>query len=132
MATKKTTKSKKKKNINIVVDTARAYINASFNNTLISITDDNGNILSWSSAGHLGFKGAKKATPYASQLATENALEKSKKYAIKAYKLFISGVGPGREAAIKTFQSKELLVSDIKDITPIPHNGCRPKKPRKV
>jgi small subunit ribosomal protein S11 len=125
---KKVVKKKQIKN----VKTARVYINSTFNNTLISITDDQGNILSWSSAGHLGYKGARKATPYAASQATENALEKAKPYDIQNYKLFVSGIGSGREAAIRVFQTKKLQLLQVKDITPIPHNGCRPKKPRKV
>jgi len=127
----KTIAKKKKKQIKDV-RTARVYVNSTFNNTIISITDDEGNNLSWSSAGHLGFKGARKATPYAAGQATENALEKAKQYNIENYKLFICGIGPGREAAIRFFQTKKLRVTFIKDTTPIPHNGCRPKKPRKV
>lgn len=126
---KKNTKKKKQAKI---VDNARIYVNATFNNTLISITDDNGAVLSWSSAGHLGFKGARKATPFASQMATENALEKAKPYNIKSMKIFVSGVGPGREAAIRVFHSKDFTITQVKDITPVAHNGCRPKKPRKV
>ena len=122
---------RKKKQIKDV-KTARVYVNSTFNNTIISITDDEGNALSWSSAGHLGFKGARKATPYAAQQATENALEKAKAYNIENFRLFIRGIGPGRESAIRLFQTKKLRVIGIKDITPIPHNGCRPKKPRKV
>jgi small subunit ribosomal protein S11 len=123
---------KKKKKQLKDVKTARVYVNSTFNNTIISITDDEGNALSWSSAGHLGFKGARKATPYAAGQATENALEKAKPYNIQSYKLFICGIGPGRESAIRLFQTKKLHIVGIKDMTPIPHNGCRPKKPRKV
>jgi len=125
------TKSKKNKKINSV-KIGRIYVNATFNNTIISITDDNGNALSWSSAGHLGFKGARKATPYASQMATENAIEKAKPYNISELRIIVSGVGPGREAAIRAFYNKNFRIIDIKDVTPMPHNGCRPKKPRKV
>jgi len=122
---------KKKKTIQ-AVSTARVYVNATFNNTIISITDDQGNSLSWSSAGHMGFKGARKATPYAAQIAMEDALAKAKSCNIQNYKIYISGVGPGRESAIRVFQTKKIAASEIKDITPIPHNGCRAQKPRKV
>lgn len=126
-----TSKIKKRTKIRSI-DKARIYVKATFNNTIVTITDNEGNILTWSSAGHLGFKGARKATPYAAQKAAENALEKAKIHEIGSYSIFISGVGPGREAAIRAFQGKKYDVRDIKDITPIPHNGCRPKKPRKV
>ncbi len=126
-----TSKIKKRKKIKLV-DKARIYVKATFNNTIITITNDNGDILTWSSAGHLGFKGARKATPYAAQKAAENALEKANVHEIKSYSIYISGIGPGREAAIRAFNGKKYDVRDIKDITPIAHNGCRPKKPRKV
>lgn len=126
-----TSKIKKRKKIRSI-NKARIYVKATFNNTIITITDDEGNILTWSSAGHLGFKGARKATPYAAQKAAENALDKAKVHEINSFSIFISGIGPGREAAIRAFHGKDYNVTNIKDITPIPHNGCRPKKPRKV
>lgn len=122
----------KKRKIVKNITNAHIYVKATFNNTIISITDNDGNLLTWSSAGHLGFKGARKATPYAAQMAAENALKKAEVYNINNYNIFISGVGPGREAAIRAFHGKKYNVNLIKDITPIPHNGCRPKKPRKV
>jgi small subunit ribosomal protein S11 len=122
---------KKKKKIQNIAD-ARIYVQATFNNTIISITSEQGDLLSWSSAGHLGFKGTRKSTPYAAQMAAENALEKAKPYDIQNFSIYISGVGPGREAATRAFQGKKYNLVNIKDITPIPHNGCRPKKPRKV
>jgi len=131
MSTKNSQKKKKRKQVNSVKN-ACIYIKATFNNTLITITDNDGNVLSWSSAGHLGFKGARKATPYASQMATENALDKAKMYDISSMKIFVSGVGPGRESAIRTFNNKNYHITGIKDVTPMPHNGTRPKKPRKV
>lgn len=126
-----TSQIKKRKKIKTVQD-ARIYVKATFNNTIVSITDNEGNSLAWSSAGHLGFKGARKATPYAAQKAAENALEKAESHAIKNFSIYISGVGPGREAAIRAFQGKSYNINSVKDTTPIPHNGCRPKKPRKV
>lgn len=126
-----TSKIKKRKKARSVLD-GRIYVNATFNNTIVTITDNDGNLLTWSSSGHLGFKGARKATPYAAQKAAEDALSKAEMYEVKNFSIFISGVGPGREAAIRAFQGKDYVVTSIKDITPIPHNGCRPKKPRKV
>lgn len=124
----KITKNKKPKQIS----SGRIYISASFNNTIVSITDDAGNALASSSAGSLGFKGARKATPYAAQQATESALEKAKIYNLSNLKIFVRGVGPGRESAIRVFYKKNYTITGIKDATPIPHNGCRAKNPRKV
>lgn len=105
---------------------------ATFNNTLISVTDLNGEVLAWSSAGSLGFKGARKSTPYAAQLATKNALEKARPYGLKEIYISVSGVGPGREQAIRAVSGMGLLVLGIKDVTPVPHGGCRIRKPRRV
>lgn len=123
---------KNKNKISRSIKIARVYVNATFNNTIISITDDDGNLISWASAGQMGFKGARKATPYAAQIATESALEKASSCNIENYRIFVSGVGPGREAAIRIFQTKKYPAITVKDITPIPHNGARSKKPRKV
>lgn len=122
---------KKKKN-NVIVDKGRMYIQATFNNTIITITDDKGDVLAWTSAGLLGFKGARKATPYAAQIAAKSVLEKVKNKGLTSIKLFISGVGSGRESAIRSLHGTGIQVTAIKDITPIPHNGCRPKKARRV
>lgn len=110
----------------------KMYIQATFNNTIITITDDNGGCLSWSSAGSLGFKGARKATPYAAQLAAQNALEKAKTYGLESLEVYISGIGAGREQAVRSLSGRGITVTSIKDRTPIPHNGCRPKKVRRV
>lgn len=122
----------KKKKITRAVPHARVYIQSSFNNTIISITDATGNVLSWSSSGHNSFKGARKATPYAAQTTLKTALDKAVDYGIQTVDVFVSGVGSGREAAVRGFKNMNIAVSSIKDITPIPHNGCRPKKPRRV
>lgn len=108
------------------------YIQSSFNNTIISITDDHGNIISWASAGSIGFKGAKKSTPYAAQLAATAAIEKAKSRGFAKAKVFVSGVGSGRESAVRAITNADLEVSIIKDTTPLAHNGCRAKKTRRV
>jgi small subunit ribosomal protein S11 len=124
------TKKKEKKVINI----GRVYIQASFNNTIVTVTDAKGNVLSWSSSGSLqGFRGAKKSTPFAAQLVTEDAAKKAiSAYGLKDIEVFVKGPGVGRESAIRTLNNIGLRVTMIKDITPIPHNGCRPKKRRRV
>lgn len=124
---------KKKKRVAKVVKSGKAYITATYNNTIISLTDNNGDVISWASAGMAGFKGAKKATPYAAQIITKIAVQKAREeFGLEEVKVFVSGVGTGREAAIRALNANGLNVTAIKDITPIPHNGCRPKKPRRV
>lgn len=131
-AKKKLIKKKKKKTAR-VVKVGRAYIQATYNNTMITLTDTNGDVISWASAGLAGFKGAKKATPYAAQIITKIAAQKAKEeYGLQEVSVFVSGVGTGREAAIRALNANGLDVSAIKDVTPVPHNGCRPKKPRRV
>lgn len=125
-------KTKIKKKIIREISNGRIYINASFNNTIVTITDDAGNVLSWASAGNMGFKGARKATPYASQVVTTSALEKAALYKLSSLKIFVSGVGPGRESAIRVFYNRKYNIIQIKDVTPTPHNGCRKKNPRKT
>ncbi|MCX6799569.1 MAG: 30S ribosomal protein S11 [Candidatus Falkowbacteria bacterium] len=110
----------------------KAFIKATYNNTIITITDLDGNVISWASTGMAGFKGPKKSTSYAAQIITRIASEKAKELGLQEVSIFINGVGTGREAAIRTFNSSGINVSLIKDVTPIPHNGCRPKKPRRV
>ncbi len=130
---KKKLVKKRKKKADKVVKIGRAYINATYNNTMISLTDLNGDVISWASAGMAGFKGAKKATPYASQIITKIACQKAKEeYGLEEVSVFVSGVGTGREAAIRALNANGLNVTSIKDTTPVPHNGCRPKKPRRV
>lgn len=124
---------KKKKKVAKTVKSGRAYINATYNNTLLSLTDAQGAVISWASAGMAGFKGAKKATPYAAQIITKIAVQKAREeYGLEEVKVFVAGVGTGREAAIRALNANGLNITAIKDITPIPHNGCRPKKPRRV
>lgn len=125
---KKGGKRKEKKNI----PSAIAYIHATFNNTIISISDMNGNVISWSSAGCLGFKGSRKGTPYAAQLAAQKAGNAAKEHGVKTLEVKVKGPGGGRESSIRALQSIGLDVRSIKDVTPIPHNGCRPPKRRRV
>ena len=109
------------------------YVSATFNNTVITVTDEMGNVISWSSAGSLGFKGSKKSTPYAAQQAVEDALNKAKEHGLKEVGIKVQGPGSGRETAVKSVGSTEgIKVTFLKDITPLPHNGCRPPKRRRV
>ena len=126
------TKAKSKKNIKRQVSSGRVYIKATYNNTIVTLTDQGGNTLAQSSAGQLGFKGPKKSTPYAAGLIVAKAAEKVRPYGLKEVSAFVEGVGGGREAAIRALNANGLNVLSIKDITPIPHNGCRAKKPRRV
>jgi small subunit ribosomal protein S11 len=121
-----------KKKSKTPVFSGNIYIQSSFNNTMISITDDSGNLISWATAGSTGFKGARKSTPYAAQLAATAALEKAKARGFSKAKVFVSGVGSGRESAVRAITNTNLEVSIIKDTTPLAHNGCRPKKARRV
>ncbi|MDQ5938418.1 MAG: small subunit ribosomal protein [Patescibacteria group bacterium] len=123
---------KSKKKVKKVVKKGQAHIQATYNNTIITLTDQQGNVLAWSSAGANGFKGAKKSTPYAAGIIVRNAVEKTKDFGLTDVEVFVKGVGAGREAAIRSLHSSGINVSSIKDMTPIPHNGCRPKKPRRV
>lgn len=122
---------KKKRTIRQIVH-GRAYIQATYNNTIVTLTDLNGNVLAWSSAGQNGFKGPKKATPYAASVIVKDAVEKSQIYGLKNVNVFVKGVGSGRESAIRALNTYGINVLSIKDITPIPHNGCRQRKPRRV
>jgi small subunit ribosomal protein S11 len=128
MAKRKQVKKKVKKNIlNGVV-----HIYSTFNNTIVTVTDPMGNVLSWSSAGMNGFKGSRKSTPFAAQMASETAAKKAMEHGLRNVEVFVKGPGPGRESALKALQATGLSVSMIKDVTPIPHNGCKPKKRRRV
>ena len=128
-AVKKTIKRRReRKNI----EKGAAHIRSSFNNTIVTITDLNGNALSWASAGGLGFRGSKKSTPFAAQSAAETAATHAKEYGLKTVDVYVKGPGSGREAAIRSLQAAGLEVTMIKDVTPIPHNGCRPPKRRRV
>ena len=115
-----------------VVEKGAAHIRSSFNNTMVTITDLNGNALSWASSGGLGFRGSKKSTPVAAQTAAETAAKAAMEYGLKTVEVYVKGPGQGREAAIRALQSAGLEVNMIKDVTPIPHNGCRPPKRRRV
>lgn len=128
----KNIKLNKKKKTNRKVTLGKMFVQATFNNTIVSISDSNGEVLSWSSAGSLGFKGARKATPYAAQLAAQAAIEKAKNFGLETIEVFISGIGSGRESAVRSLSGSGITVTSIKDVTPIPHNGCRPKKVRRV
>ena len=127
---KKTTIKRRRDKKNI--DRGAAHIRSSFNNTIVTITDVNGNAISWASAGGLGFKGSKKSTPFAAQTAAETAARAAMEHGMKTVEVFVKGPGTGREAAIRALQTAGLEVSMIKDVTPIPHNGCRPPKRRRV
>ncbi|MFA6410754.1 MAG: 30S ribosomal protein S11 [Candidatus Buchananbacteria bacterium] len=128
----KAVKGKAAKKIKRQVSSGKAYISATYNNTLITFTDPNGNAIAQCSAGQMGFKGPKKSTPYAAGIIVAKAAEKAKPYGLKEVYVLVSGVGGGREAAIRALNANGINVLSIKDITPIPHNGCRPKKPRRV
>jgi len=109
-----------------------AHVNASFNNTMITITDAQGNTISWSSAGTMGFKGSRKSTPFAAQMAGEDAGRKAQDHGMKVLEVEVTGPGSGRESALRALQSLGLQITSIRDVTPIPHNGCRPRKRRRV
>ena len=126
--TKKVTKKRVKKN----VERGQAHIQSSFNNTIVTLTDTQGNALSWASAGGLGFRGSRKSTPYAAQMAAEQAAKVAIDQGMRSADVFVKGPGAGREAAIRALQVAGIEVSSIKDVTPIPHNGCRPPKRRRV
>lgn len=121
-----------RKKVNRTVEKGRVYIRATYNNTLITFTDDKGSVLSWSTAGAAGFKGSRKSTPYAGQVAAKEAAEKAKLYGLTTVEVRVKGVGSGREQAIRALQAAGIEVTGIVDETPIPHGGCRPKKPRRV
>src|SRR3989339_871212 len=126
-------KIKRKKKVLKNIPKGRAFIKATYNNTIVTITDQNGNVISWASAGVAGFKGPKKSTPYAASIVTRLAVGKAKEdYGLSEVEVYIKGVGTGRESAIRSLNSNGLLVTAIKDITPIPHNGCRARKPRRI
>lgn len=124
-------KGKKKKTRERVV-VGVAHVKATYNNTIVTLTDLTGNVIAWASAGMAGFKGPKKSTPYAAQIIARIAVEKAKESGLQEVSVFVKGVGTGRESAIRALNANGLIVSSIKDVTPIPHNGCRPKKPRRV
>ena len=124
----KARKRKVKKNVPV----GKAYIHSTFNNTIVSISDMDGNVISWASAGTLGFKGSKKSTPFAAGQAAEKAAKKAKEYGLKSVEVYVKGPGNGRESAIRSLANADLEVTLIRDVSPIPHNGCRPPKRRRV
>ncbi len=128
MAKKVRTRRKEKKH----VESGAAHIRSTFNNTIVTITDTNGNTLSWASAGGLGFRGSRKSTPFAAQMAAEQAAKAAMDMGLREVEVYVKGPGAGREAAIRALQAAGLDVNMIKDVTPIPHNGCRPPKRRRV
>ncbi len=129
MAAKKTVRKKKvKKNI----QTGVAHVQSTFNNTIITITDVGGNAVSWASAGQQGFKGSRKSTPYAAQMAAEEAAKKAQEHGVRTLGVYVKGPGAGRESALRALQASGMRITLIRDVTPIPHNGCRPPKRRRV
>ncbi|MEO1199172.1 MAG: 30S ribosomal protein S11 [Pseudomonadota bacterium] len=119
---------KERKNITSGV----AHVNASFNNTMVMITDAQGNAISWSSAGMMGFKGSRKSTPYAAQVAAEDAAKKASEHGMRTLEVEVKGPGSGRESALRALQAAGFTITSIRDVTPIPHNGCRPRKRRRI
>jgi len=123
---------KAKKKVKKTVTNGIVHIQASFNNTIVSITDKQGNIIAWATAGSSGFKGSRKSTPFAAQIAAENCAKKAIENGLRSVEIYVKGPGAGRESAIRSLQSVGLEITVIKDVTPIPHNGCRPPKQRRV
>jgi small subunit ribosomal protein S11 len=131
LAAKKQTKTRKKREFKNV-GSGVAHIHSSFNNTIVTISDNQGSVIAWASAGNLGFKGSKKSTPFAAQMAAEAVARKAMEHGMKQAEVYVKGPGAGREAAIRSLQATGLEITLIKDVTPIPHNGCRPPKRRRV
>jgi len=131
-STKSTRRSQTTKKVKRTLSSAQVHIFASFNNTIITVTDQLGNTVAWTSSGSVGFKGSRKSTPFAARLAAEEAMKNASAMGIQEIDMYIKGPGPGREAAIRAIQSKGLKVKSITDVTPVPHNGCRPPKKRRV
>lgn len=129
---KKGVKTRVKRRERKNIERGQAHIQSTFNNTMVTLTDAKGNVISWASAGQLGFRGSRKSTPYAAQMAAEEAARKAMEHGLKSIEVYVKGPGSGREAAIRSLQAAGLEVSLIKDNTPIPHNGCRPPKRRRV
>ncbi len=130
MAQKNTSRVKRREKKNVV--NACAHINSTFNNTIVTITDEKGNTISWSTAGAMGFKGSRKSTPYAAQIAADDAAKKASEHGVKNISVFVKGPGSGRETALRALQAAGFTVTSIKDVTPVPHNGCRAPKRRRV
>ncbi|ETR74487.1 MAG: 30S ribosomal protein S11 [Candidatus Magnetoglobus multicellularis str. Araruama] len=130
MAKRTKTRSKKKDKKNVL--NGEVHIQSTFNNTIVSITDMQGNVVAWSTAGSQGFKGSRKSTPFAAQLATQDAMKKAMDHGMKNVEVYVKGPGAGRESALRALQNQGLNILTIKDVTPVPHNGCRPPKRRRV
>jgi len=130
--TEKASKPVKKKKIKKQINTGIAFVQATFNNTIVTITDDNGNVIAWSSAGSKGFKGSRKSTPYAAQIAADTAATKAQEHGLKELTVRLKGPGSGRETALRALQSRGFKILSINDVTPMPHNGSRPPKKRRV
>lgn len=128
MAEKKQRRRRERKNIPV----GRAYIQSTFNNTIVTLTDSQGNVIAWGSSGTAGFKGSRKGTPYAAQMAARDAARKATVHGLRQVEVYIKGAGSGREAAIRSLQASGLYITGIRDVTPVPHNGCRPPKRRRV
>lgn len=131
-ASEETGKRKKKGKGKRQVFRGRASIQCTYNNTIVTLTDQNGAVLGWSSSGHLGFKGAKKSTPYAATQVVADVTEKVKRFGLQELEVFVKGVGSGREASVRALANSGFALISIKDITPLPHNGCRPQRPRRI
>lgn len=132
MATKKGTKARAKKRVAKQVPHGHVHVHASYNNTIVTVTDLNGNTLAWSSSGHLGFKGPKKSTPYAASQVVEDVAKKAANYGVKEVDVYLNGIGSGRDSAVRTLNTAGMSILSVKDMTPVPHNGCRPRKPRRL
>lgn len=132
MAVAKTTKKVTKRKVRKNIERGCAHIQSTFNNTIVTISDVQGNVISWASAGGLGYKGSRKSTPFASQMAAETAGRAAMEHGLKTVEVFVKGPGSGREAAIRALQALGIEITMIKDVTPIPHNGCRPPKRRRI
>ncbi|MCE2717012.1 MAG: 30S ribosomal protein S11 [Pseudomonadota bacterium] len=130
MAQKTVARVRRRERKNIV--NGIVYVNATFNNTLVSVTDEAGNILSWSTSGMMGFKGSRKSTPYAAQIAAEDAAKKAQEHGMKTVRVIVKGPGSGRETALRSLQSVGFTITSVRDVTPVPHNGVRPRKRRRV
>jgi len=127
---KKRTKARKRERKSI--SAGKAYIQSTFNNTIVTLTDPEGNVIAWGSSGTAGFKGSRKGTPYAAQLAARDAARKATGYGLRQVEVYVKGLGSGREAAIRSLQSSGLYITSIRDVTPVPHNGCRQRKKRRI
>jgi small subunit ribosomal protein S11 len=130
MAQKKRPKARKRERKSIPV--GKAYVQSTFNNTIVTLTDPQGNVIAWGSSGTAGFKGSRKGTPYAAQMAARDTARRAMTHGLRQIEVFVKGPGSGREAAIRSLQSSGLYITGIRDVTPIPHNGCRPPKKRRV